>query len=325
MSAPAVPPALPGTTGRLPDFFIVGHEKCGTTALYAMLRRHPQVYMPDLKEPRFFSPELHNTPSARDDLPYTDTLEQYLALFAPATPGQLVGEASPQYLRSPEAAASIAAACPDARIVAILREPASFLRSVHLQCVQAGRETVKDLRAALALEPARREGKRVPRGYSTPAWVLYSEHVRYVEQLRRFHAHFPPERVLVLIYDDYRRDNDATLREVQRFLEIDEIEIAPRRAMQTQSTARFTALHPLSRRLRRARHRGEEADPVSRALVALAPRSAARLWRRALYTQPPAADEELMRELRRRFKPEVQALSEYLGRDLVGLWGYDEL
>src|ERR1700726_3528122 len=111
MSAPAVPPALQGTATRLPDFFVVGHEKCGTTALYAMLRRHPQVYMPDLKEPRFFSPEVRNAARENDDNPYTDTLEEYLALFAPAGPEQLVGEASPQYLRSPDAAARIAELC----------------------------------------------------------------------------------------------------------------------------------------------------------------------------------------------------------------------
>jgi hypothetical protein len=326
MSAPAVPPPHPGTASRLPDFFVVGHEKSGTTALYAMLRNHPQVYLPDLKEPRFFSPEARSASRVREDLPYTETLEEYLALFAPAAPEQLVGEASPQYLRSPEAAHRIAELCPDALIVAILREPVSFLRSFHLQCVQAGRETQKDLRKALALEPARREGKHLPRGYRSPAWLLYSEHVRYVEQLRRFHAAFPRERVLVLIYDDYRRDNEGTLRAVQRFLEIDDtVPIEPVRAMQTRSTARFTTLHPLSRRLRLAWHRPDEADPLTRTLAALAPRSARRLWRRAFYTAPPASDEQLERELRRRFKPEVQALSDYLGRDLVALWGYDEL
>jgi hypothetical protein len=323
MSAPAVRSSLPGTAARLPDFFVVGHEKSGTTALYGMLRGHPQVYMPDLKEPRFFAPEARSAARSRDDLPYTDTLEEYLALFAPAAPEQLVGEASPQYLRSPDAARRIAELCPDARIIAILREPVSFLRSFHLQCVQAGRETQKDLRKALALEPARREGRRLPRGYSSPAWLLYSEHVRYVEQLRRFHAAFPRERVLVLIYDDYLQDNETTLRVVQRFLEIDDtIPIEPVRAMQTRSTARFAALHPLSRRLRLAWHRPQEADPLTRTVAALAPRSARRLWRRVFYTHAPTSDEQLVHELRRRLKPEVEALSGYLGRDLVALWGY---
>jgi hypothetical protein len=326
MSAAAVPPALPGTAGRLPDFFLVGHEKCGTTALYAMLRRHPQVFMPALKEPRFFAPEVRSTAPERDDNPFTDTLEDYLSLFAPARCEQLVGEASPQYLRSPDAPRRIAELCPQARIVAILREPVSFLRSFHMQCIQAGRETQKDLRKALELEGARRQGKRLPRGYSSPAWLLYSEHVRYLEQLRRFHAEFPRERVLVLIYDDYRRDNEGTLRGVQRFLEIDDT--APLETMQvrpTRSTVRFPLLHPLSRRLRLAWHRPEQADPLTRMAAALAPRSMRRLWRRAFYTQPPAPDERLTLELQRRFQPEVAALSEYLQRDLLGLWGYDRL
>ena len=44
---------------RLPDFFIVGHSKSGTTALYEMLRQHPQIYLPAAKEPWFFADELH--------------------------------------------------------------------------------------------------------------------------------------------------------------------------------------------------------------------------------------------------------------------------
>jgi hypothetical protein len=312
--------------GRVPDFFIVGHEKCGTTALYTVLRRHPQVYMPDFKEPRFFSPEVRVGEPERDDQPFTDTLDAYLALFADARPEQRVGEASPQYLRSPTAARSIAELQPDARIIAILREPASFLRSFHIQCLQAGRETQRDLRKALELEGARRQGRHLPRGQTSPAWLLYSEHVRYVEQLRRFHAEFPAEHVLVLIYDDYRRDNDATLRTVQRFLDVDETTpIEPVQTMQTQSTVRFTHLHPLSRSLRLARHRPEQAGALARAATAFAPKSLRVLWRRLFFTQAPAPDERLMLELRRRFKPEVQALSDYLGRDLIELWGYDRI
>src|SRR6266487_1139605 len=86
--------------GRVPDFFIVGHHKSGTTALYEMLRRHPQIYMPELKEPRYFASDLRAQfePVRTGRLP--ETLEQYLALFADAREGQLTGEASPSYLRS---------------------------------------------------------------------------------------------------------------------------------------------------------------------------------------------------------------------------------
>ncbi len=145
---------------RMPDFFIVGHSKSGTTALYEMLRSHSQIFLPDIKEPIYFADEL---PREAHRYHPAATLEEYLALFEPARADQRVGEASASYLRSPTAAGRIAQAQPDARIIAILREPASFLRSFHLQCVQAHYETQKDFRKAMQLEQARRAGKRIPR------------------------------------------------------------------------------------------------------------------------------------------------------------------
>src|SRR5690349_5176507 len=103
-------------SGRLPDFFIVGHEKCGTTALHLMLSSHPQIFMPAVKELRFFAPELRSRfrRFGPERLPLT--LDQYSRLFAPARADQLAGEASPLYLRSHNAAQRIAETCPDARI-----------------------------------------------------------------------------------------------------------------------------------------------------------------------------------------------------------------
>ena len=142
------PAALPGGVsdtrqGRVPDFFIAGHSKCGTTALYEMLKRHPQIFMPDIKELWFFSPELRSRNRKPSDV-RPETFERYTALFAPARPEQRAGEASPSYLMSHTAAARIAEVQPDARIIAILREPAAFLRSFHMQCVRNHIETETD-------------------------------------------------------------------------------------------------------------------------------------------------------------------------------------
>ena len=106
---------------------------------------------------------------------------------------------------------------PAARCIAILREPASFVRSLHLQLVQEHVETEKDLRASAQSSSDARIDPRRPRRV-----LRYSDHVHYVEQLRRFHASFPREQVLVLIYDDFRRDNEATVRRVLRFLDVDD-------------------------------------------------------------------------------------------------------
>src|SRR6185437_10981883 len=99
---------------RLPDFFIIGQPKSGTTALYEMLSAHPQIFMPASKEPWFFASELHvRTPPRPEGTPRT--LQEYASLFAAAAPDQRVGEASPQYLWSRTAAAAIAAVQPRAQ------------------------------------------------------------------------------------------------------------------------------------------------------------------------------------------------------------------
>ncbi|MGO9321420.1 MAG: sulfotransferase family protein [Solirubrobacteraceae bacterium] len=313
----------------MPDFFIVGHAKSGTTALYRMLRRHPQLYMP-VKEPWFFADELQppTPPRAVGTGRTPKTLEEYVSLFDAAAPEQLIGEASCLYLWSRTAASRIAEAQPAARIVAVLREPASFLRSLHLQFVQVHLEPEKDLRKAISLEQARREGRNLPPNQYWPNASLYSEHVRYVEQLRRYHDRFPPEQVLVLIYEDFRRDNEATVRKLQRFLGVDDT--APVVVTDANPTVRIRSPHLYA--LVHALAAGDGAVPraVQRAARTLAPRrltreSAVAIRDRFIFGRPQPVDESLMVELRRRFKPEVQALGEYLDRDLVSFWGYDDI
>src|ERR1700683_229596 len=129
-SKPLEPAPAAHAQGRVPDFFIVGHHKSGTTAMYEMLRGHPQIFMPEMKEPEFFGIvhsrrlEAPSTPSTSPTSPtpptpsnrrartYADTRPQtyaeYLSLFDPAGPGQRAGEASPSYLFSPTAARSLA-------------------------------------------------------------------------------------------------------------------------------------------------------------------------------------------------------------------------
>src|ERR1700677_1586774 len=162
------PPAAAGAPrGRVPDFFIVGHPKCGTTALYLMLRSHPGVFMSEVKEPQFFATDQRSRLSRWGEQPSARrprTLDAYRSLFAAAGAEQLVGEASPQYLRSRAAPSAIAALRPDPRIIAILREPASFLRSFHLQMVSSRVETETDFKTAIVLEDDRRAGRRIPRG-----------------------------------------------------------------------------------------------------------------------------------------------------------------
>ena len=307
-------------TGRaIPDFFVVGHPKSGTTALYEMLRSHPEVFMPLLKEPLFFTLGELN-PALGGKRPHPQTLDEYLALFEPAMEGQIKGEASASYLRSRRAAARIAELQPDARIIAILREPASFLRSLHLERLKDQVETEKDLRKAIEREE--RIADRQP-------LLWYSrDRVEYTAQLRRYHDVFGREQVLVLIYDDFRADNDATLRRVLGFLDVDESAAIAR----SEANPTVMVRSPRAFGLMRSVYLGRTpaARAAKTAIKGVTPQrlrhaSLRTLRDNAIYGKPPPLDEELMLELRRRYRGEVEAVSEYLGRDLVALWGYDRL
>ena len=149
-----------------------------------------------------------------------------------------------------------------------------------------------------------------------------------MEQLRRYDALFPSIQMLVLIYDDFRNDNEATVRTVLRFLEVDD-------------TVPIDVLSANPSKLVRSQHLDDLVHsvsvgrgPLSRAakttVKTLTPRKLRRdalqvAQRRVVHGEPRPPDERFMLELRRRFKGEVVALSEYLDRDMVTLWGYENL
>ena len=129
----------------------------------------------------------------------------------------------------------------------------------------------------------------------------------------------------MLIYDDFRADNEATVRRVLRFLEVDDG--APVEAVEANPSVRVRhqRLHELTHELSLGR------SPLTRsaksAIKAITPRRLRRqalrvTRRRVVYGQTRAPDERLTPDLRRRFRGEVEALSEHLGRDLETLWGY---
>lgn len=314
-----------GGDGRTPDCFIVGQPKSGTTALYEILMQHPQVFVPPRKEPRFFAQELlDRDPPRPGGTP--QTLAEYRSWFSGARDDQRVVDTSPFYLWSPTSAQRIAEVQPEALIVAILREPASLLRSLHLEMVRAYVETETDFRRAIELEPTRRCGERIPRNTYWPALLMYSDQVRYVKQLSRFQEHFPPEQIEVLIYDEFRADNDGTVRDVLRFFGVDDS--VPLEAREANPTARVRSRHVHEMVHAVSVGHGPFSRGAKAAVKAVTPE---RLRRQALYSaqqklvfaEPEKPDAQFMAELRERYRPEVASLGEYLGRDMLALWGYE--
>lgn len=200
----------------LPDFFIAGVPKAGTTALYAALTRHPDLFLPTVKEPKFFlsegPPPRHGGPG--DIQTYGEHVwrrDGYEELFAPAPPGRLRGEATPFYLYDRDAQARMHRLVPDARLILLLRDPVDRAHSNWAHLWAAGLEPESDFLAACAAEPRRRAA-----GWA--AFWHYLELGRYGNQLEHLYRLFPREQVLLLRYRDLRDSPTETLDRVCRFL-----------------------------------------------------------------------------------------------------------
>jgi hypothetical protein len=205
----------------LPDFFIVGAPKAGTTALHGALAAHPQLYMAPVKEPKYFLCD-GRPPSGRggpgDAHSYREWIwrrDQYEALFAPAPVGALKGEGTPFYLADHDAHRRIHDAVPHARLVAVLRDPVDRAYSNWAHLWADGLETIGDF-----LTACREEGRRKEDGWA-PIW-RYRETGLYGRHLRHLGEVFPPEQIHVIRYLSLVEEPRATLDAACRFLGVDE-------------------------------------------------------------------------------------------------------
>ena len=302
------------TTGepRVPDFYIVGAPKAGTTAMYEYLRTHPDLYLPERKELRYFGSDL----DIRDRQPLSE--KQYLAYFAHASADARIGTAYVWYLYSRLAADEIAQFSPDARIIAMLRNPVDMLPALHGEHLTNGNEDITDFTAALDAEPERRAGRRIPPHAHLPQGLWYTDVPRYTEQLERYFAVFGRDRVRVILFDDFVADTAATFRATLEFLGV-RTEFGP---------ASFEPVNA-SRRIRSERFRHFLARPPKLPRLIIRTFVPGRI-RRAAYERAKRMNVEASARqpippvtadrLRTAFGPEIARLSTLLDRDLEKLW-----
>lgn len=195
----------------LPDFLVLGAQKAGTTALYAYLRWHPGITGPSWKEVSFF------------DRHWWRGEDWYRGQFPLRRAGRMVGEASPSYLFHPLAPERARALVPEARLVALVRDPVARAYSHYQHEVALGREPL-GFEGAIAAEEERTRGavERLladPRAFSRAWWDhTYVARGRYAEQLERWLAHFPSEQLLTVRTEDLGERPGATYAEILAFL-----------------------------------------------------------------------------------------------------------
>jgi hypothetical protein len=205
----------------LPDFFVIGAPKAGTTALHAALAGHPQLYLSPVKEPKYFLCD--NRPPPRQGGPgdahsareWVWDRQRYEALFDAAPAGAKRGESTPFYLADLDSHRRMHDAVPHARLIVVLRDPVDRAYSNWAHLWADGLETVDDFVAACAEEPGRREA-----GWA-PFWQ-YLETGLYGRQLLHLFTLFPRDQVHIIRYLELVETPAETLDGVCQFLGVEE-------------------------------------------------------------------------------------------------------
>lgn len=202
-----------------PEFLILGAARSGTTALHAYLNQHPDVYMPLVKEPHFFAygETAYDFKGPGDDRFVHTSLSRsdYGALFVGARPNQMRGDASATSLYVPRAAQRIERYVPEARMIAVLRDPVERAFSNYLLLVRDGREPCDSFADAL-----NREAQRIRADWEH-GWH-YVQLGFYHDQLRRFYNRFDRDQIRVVLFEDFTDDPTGTVQQIYRFLEVDD-------------------------------------------------------------------------------------------------------
>jgi hypothetical protein len=294
-----------------PDFFIVGAPKCGTTALHFYLQQHPEIFLPDHKEPYFFGEDLGVSARWRVASP-----ESYRALFEGARAAQRVGEASACYLYSREAPARIRDFAADPRIIIALRNPLQMLPALHNQNLWNGNETLRRFDEAYAAQEQRAAGEDVPEGAPFPFVLQYRTLARFAEPVQRYIETLGADRVHIVVFEDLVEQPATVYQQLLSFLGVDptfEADFTPknvRKPAALQPLTRFLARHPvfLGRLRRVVTHERENA------LLDRLPAQIRRLG------APPPMSEETCRRIERDVTEDIEALDQWLGTNLCERW-----
>jgi hypothetical protein len=290
---------MPRASDALPDFFVLGVAKGGTTSLHHYLRQHPALFLPYEKELHFFD---------ADEKQFSTGLDQYLEYFSGAG-DRLTGDATPSYFRNVKVVADrMQQLYGDAppRFLLLLRDPVERAYSHYLHNVSEGREPLS-FEEALAAEQRNPTSKRTE-------WKAYFADGVYADTLEQWFAHFSRDRFRIFRSDELAQRPDAVLAEIFRFLGVDptveaNTEVNLNRTGEDQSRALGTLLSVVPARLRSLVRRG-----IPKA-IRLPIEQFIRRRSTGGASDRPTPDPETERALRDRYAPHVRRLADQLDRD----------
>ncbi|MBE9129475.1 MULTISPECIES: sulfotransferase family protein [unclassified Coleofasciculus] len=193
---------------KLPNFIIIGVQKAGTTSVYNYLNQHPQIYMSPVKETNFLEKDWEELPNSSKSK--IDTLEKYCQLFEGAQDEIAIGEASPNYLFHYESSSRrIQRYVPNAKLIAILRNPAERAYSDYLMHIRDAIGNGKQTSLAEQIKFKAHKSFLIRKGF-------------YYTPLKHYFEAFGKDQINVYLYDDLCKDSGEFMREMYRFLGVDD-------------------------------------------------------------------------------------------------------
>ena len=202
------------TNTSIPNFFLVGAPKCGTTSLSLYLRKHPDIYISKPKEPHFFSDDINNG-GVKD-------LSIYLDCFNDAKVGcKTIGDASTLYLFSKTAIRNILEFNPDSRFIVMLRNPLEIAFSFHQLALKLFGEIETDFEKAWTLQGIRKKGKYIPHGCPDHKLLYYGEIAKLGFQVERLLSLVDSNCVHYILFDEFKENTKREYEKVLRFLGVD--------------------------------------------------------------------------------------------------------
>lgn len=291
-----------------PNLFILGGPRCGTTSLHSYLDQHPLIFMSDPKELWYFSHDI-DTGYARAEL------SQYLEHFKGAQRyHQYAGEASVVYLVSHEAVRNILAFNPDARLIAMVRNPIDHAYAVYSYLVQNGYEDVESFEKAWRMRHDRREGRQLPPQFPHPLLVDYETIARFGDQIERLCKAAPNDQVHIIVFDDLISNARAVFRDTLDFLGLGEDRLQRVARVNQNRRARSMAV------MRLLKHTRARLGPIKKGLETKLPQlklSLAALANINTITAPrKPLSPALWEDLAGTFADDIHKLEQLLSQDL---------
>lgn len=293
----------PARQGNQPNLFILGAAKAGTTTLYDLLCRHPDVFLTEVKEPQFFS----------NDGLYARGIDDYLSRhFGGSEHYAVAGEATPHYLYCEKVAARIAEHFPGSqcRFIVVLRDPVQRAWSLYWNLVSEGVEPL-EFDAALVSEAQRIDDATLLADGSLR--YAYVSSGLYARQLKAYFQYFDPGQFHIMWFEDLVADTPGCLRDVCRFLGIDVVEdLDVGKKSNASHRPRLAWLHRFARRPNVLKSLVKPLLPerlrykLANGLIEMNRKS----------VKNPALAPDVAQALRARFADDITELEQLTGRDL---------